>query len=168
MKTILERWKRRFLTPIGKITVIKTLIISLLNHIFIGLPNPPLSMLEEINKILFNFIWNGKSRVKNNVITKPYKEGGLKMMNKNALISSLKLSWIKKYILTNGKWKDIASLYIDNNKIMKCGKHYSETPIKNQFWRDTLNAYIQLCNIHTINENDARQYPIFKNRETLI
>ena len=51
---------------------------------------------------------------------------------------------IKKYILTNGKWKDTASLYIDNNKIMKCGKQYSETQIiqiKNQFWRDTLNAY---------------------------
>lgn len=36
-----KHWKRRILIPIEKITAIKTLLISQLNHLFTMLPNPP-------------------------------------------------------------------------------------------------------------------------------
>lgn len=35
---LIEQWKRRILTPIGHVTVIKTLLIPKLNHLFISLP----------------------------------------------------------------------------------------------------------------------------------
>lgn len=40
IKSILKQWKKRHLTPIGKITVIKTLVLPLLNHILMSIPNP--------------------------------------------------------------------------------------------------------------------------------
>jgi hypothetical protein len=40
MVALTEQWKRRTLTPIGRTTVIKTLLIPKLNHLFISLPTP--------------------------------------------------------------------------------------------------------------------------------
>ena len=100
---------------IGQITVIKTLIISLFNHLFMALPNPPASMIIELNKIIYDFIWNGTPRIKASVLVKPYEEGGLKMINISAFIAALKLTWIRRMILNKGKWIDIVNLYIDIN-----------------------------------------------------
>ena len=40
MKALIKQWKRIILTPIGRITVVKTFIIPKLNHLFIFLPTP--------------------------------------------------------------------------------------------------------------------------------
>ena len=53
IKNILKQWKKRNLTPIGKITVLKTLVLSKLNHIFISLPTPSEQKLKEIEKYFF-------------------------------------------------------------------------------------------------------------------
>lgn len=67
IKGIIEQWKRRNLTPIGKITLIKSLIVSQLNHLFITLPNPNEKTIKQLNDILFNFIWNSKiDKIKRN------------------------------------------------------------------------------------------------------
>ena len=52
---LIKVWKRRYLTPIGKITVIKTLLLPILNHLFISLPNPEENILKEINRIVYDF-----------------------------------------------------------------------------------------------------------------
>ena len=40
--SLIQRWNCRILTPIGKVTVAKTLILPKLNHLFISLPTPNL------------------------------------------------------------------------------------------------------------------------------
>ena len=40
IKSLIQQWKRRILTPIGRTTVVKTIIIPKVNHLFISLPNP--------------------------------------------------------------------------------------------------------------------------------
>lgn len=40
MEKVLKQWNRRGLSPTGKITVMKTLIIPLFNLLFISLPHP--------------------------------------------------------------------------------------------------------------------------------
>jgi hypothetical protein len=52
----IKNWKRRFISPIGKITIIKCLLLPLFNHLFFTLPDPGRSILKEINDILFNFL----------------------------------------------------------------------------------------------------------------
>jgi hypothetical protein len=44
-----------------KVTVIKTLALPKLIHLFTSLPNLKQSMLNELNKLFFNFIWDGKT-----------------------------------------------------------------------------------------------------------
>ena len=52
IKSLLNSWKKRILTPIGKIAVSKSLIISQLNHLFMSLPNPNENFIKELNKLL--------------------------------------------------------------------------------------------------------------------
>ena len=40
IKSFIQQWNRRILTPIGRITVVKTLILLKLNHLFISLSTP--------------------------------------------------------------------------------------------------------------------------------
>ena len=98
IKTKINYWKRRNLTPLGKITVIKSLLLSSLNHLFISLPNPNEKTMKEINDLFYNFIWEGTSRIKRTVLCKEYCEGGLKMTDINAFIAALKSTWLRKLV----------------------------------------------------------------------
>ena len=40
IKKLIKLWKCRYITPLGKITVIKSLLLPILNHLFISIPNP--------------------------------------------------------------------------------------------------------------------------------
>ena len=57
---LIQHWKRRFLTPIGRVTVIKTLLIPKLNHLFIYIPNPKKEIFSSLCKANFEFLWNSK------------------------------------------------------------------------------------------------------------
>ena len=46
MKDNINSWNKRYLTPLGKITVIKTFLISQINHLILALPNPTPDMLK--------------------------------------------------------------------------------------------------------------------------
>ena len=59
VNSIINLWKNRSLTPIGKITVIKTLLLSQFNHLFSSVVTPT-QTLDKINKIFFKFLWDGK------------------------------------------------------------------------------------------------------------
>ena len=55
IKTKINYWNRRSLTPIGRITVIKSLLLSSLNHLFVSLPNPNEKLLKDLNELFFKF-----------------------------------------------------------------------------------------------------------------
>ena len=59
-KQILTNLKKCNLTPFGKITVIKTFIISKFNYLFIALPNPSPENIKSIFDIMYKFIWDDK------------------------------------------------------------------------------------------------------------
>ena len=50
IETIVNRWKNRYLTPLGKITVIKTLLLPKLTHLFMSIPSPNADFILKINK----------------------------------------------------------------------------------------------------------------------
>lgn len=98
MKTTINIWKQRQLTLTGKVLIIKTLIISQLIHIANLVPIPE-DAITDINKILYEFLWNGKThKVKKNVIIQNFKRGGYKMIDLKSLITAQKLKWIKLYL----------------------------------------------------------------------
>ena len=68
----------RYLTPFGKITILKTLILSQFNHLFTSVVIEK-KILVDINKIFYEFLWNGKpDKISRNDVCRSYHAGGLK------------------------------------------------------------------------------------------
>ena len=97
IRKLVNSWSKRNLSTFGRITVVKSLMIPKLTHLFISLPNPQKELLREIDTLLFSYIWNSKvDRIARKYITRQYNEGGLRMINTQVFIKSLKLTWIRR------------------------------------------------------------------------
>ena len=80
IKQIINRWMKRVITPLVRIAVIKSLLVSKLNYLFSTLPNPPGVFLKDLNHILFKFVWSNKpDRIKRSIACRPVCEGGFGM-----------------------------------------------------------------------------------------
>ena len=53
IKRLLRTWSKRHLTPYGKITVIKTLVLPKLVYLFCNIPDPPDTFIQTIDKMFF-------------------------------------------------------------------------------------------------------------------
>ena len=104
-----------FGATLGKITVLKSLIASQLVYILSPLPTEHY-ILNEMNKVFFNFLWNGKGdKIKRNIMIGDYSQGGLRMIDIQSFNKALKTMWVIKYLDESnlGKWK----LFFDNELI---------------------------------------------------
>ena len=138
----IKRWQLRQLTPIGKITVLKTLILSKFIHIFSILPIPE-SFIRKLNAIFFKFLWNNKpDKIKRETVCLDYQLGGLKMINVHAFINSLKVSWVRRmFCQTECQW-----LILFKEMYGITGKLYFESmwcdvlvkKMTNSFWVDVI------------------------------
>jgi len=78
---ILGCWKLCRLSLLGKITVLKSLIASLLVYIFSPLETNH-TAIKDINVLFYIFLWNDKGdKIKINIMINDYSEGGLKMID---------------------------------------------------------------------------------------
>ena len=94
----LGSWEYRRLSLLGKITVLKSLIVSKLVYILSPLPTN-YRVLKELSKSFFHFLWSGKGdKVKRNVMIGDYSDGGLKMIDLESFNKALKSTWVKKYL----------------------------------------------------------------------
>ena len=146
-RDIVKHWNRRYLTPIGKITVIKTFIITKFIHIFTTLPNPPEEIKKSINDIIFKFLWDQKpDKIKRTQVARSYYQGGLKMINLENFILGLKITWIRRLLTQSySPWITLFETTITTvTKIIQLGQLYTlelVSKIHNIFWRDILMAY---------------------------
>ena len=105
-KTI-EIWQFRRLTLLGKIVVVKSLLVSQLVYIMSPLPTSS-GHLKDINNLLYQFLWDGKrDKIKRVEMINDYATGGLKMLDIQIFNCALKAKWIQKYLDSSnkGKWK---------------------------------------------------------------
>ena len=105
---MLNEWKNRSLTVTGKITVLKSLVLPKLTHLFTALPQPKEDMIRRLEN-MYRFIWNGKrSRIKKETLCLPYDLGGQGMTGLKNYIAALKITWVKRAITTSHPWERIA------------------------------------------------------------
>ena len=97
----LMQWRHRKLSLMGKIVVIKSYALPKLKYPLTSLPNPPKETIKRIEKMMYNFIWDGKpDKIKREILTSDYDKGGLRMIDIEKFIWSLKISWVKRILQT--------------------------------------------------------------------
>ena len=93
--------EKRCLTPLGKITVIKSLILSQLNYLFMLILLPGKGFCENLNKKSYNFVWDDKpEKIKRVILSQNKVNGGLKMPNIVNFIYALKCTWIRRIFVS--------------------------------------------------------------------
>ncbi|KAK3589198.1 hypothetical protein CHS0354_020055 [Potamilus streckersoni] len=91
-KRILASWSQRHLSVVGKVIVVKTLVLSIFMHLFSELPNPLAKVEAELNRTLFKFVWSGKvERIKRDILVAPENEEGLYMIHIFSFIRYIKI-----------------------------------------------------------------------------
>ena len=166
IKKILQFYSKLNLSLIGKVTVIKTLVIPKLVYLFSVLPTPAQTYIKDIEKLFREFIWNSKkARISLNQLENNISEGGLKLTNINAFCAALKLSWIKRLITSDGSWQSIFQYSISQDKInIWCLDVMSlftlSSNISNAFWKDIFYAWAKYKSNFTDDIN-IRSYPIW-------
>ena len=87
--------KARSIWVLGKITISKTLILPLFNHLFMPIPTPA-KTLKEITTMFFGYPWGEKpDKIKRTTVCADYIGGGLRMIKIQNFEKAVKLNWIK-------------------------------------------------------------------------
>ena len=131
------------ITPLGRVATLKSLILSKLIHLWILLPDPPDNFVKYLQKICFQFVWNGKQdRIARKTTIKDVKSG-LNIPDIKTYILALKLTWIKKLKISNHKWRNIPmELYPFLHQLEFYGPcFFNQTVKNNSFWSDVFKAY---------------------------
>ena len=112
MENRIKTWKPRNLSLNGKILIIKTLLLSVINLQATVLPITD-GLEKRLNKLIYNYLWNGPDKVKRSVIVQKVSEGGLKMIDVNSWLLSLKAAWVPKIINSKENFVNILTYYLD-------------------------------------------------------
>ena len=96
MKNLIKAWEKRKLTLIGKILIIKSLILPIFT--FCASSNIiPGKYVKEIESCCYRYIWDGKNdKVKRNTLIGRYEKGGLNMIDFDSYFKALKASWVPR------------------------------------------------------------------------
>ena len=139
IKNVIEIWQFRRLTLLGKMTLIKSLLVSQLIYILTPLPTYTTAVqLQMVNKLLFGFLWDGKGdKIKREHIIRNYEQSGLKMID--IYIRSISLSnhpgSRSTLIMTRRLMEDGSFFFYDNLKmyggkfILSCNLHKDDIPL---------------------------------------
>ena len=136
MKKIKCSWSARNLTLLGKIAILKSLVVSQIVYLLSPLPSPS-GVIKEINCLLYDFLWDSKGdKIKRTEMINEYNKGGLKMIDLQRFNESLKIKWIKGYLDDNdkGKWKSLVNHYLEKHGgklVFSANLKRQDTPLLN-------------------------------------
>ena len=83
----LRIWNWRDLTIIGRIQIVKTFIIFIFLYRASLIPMGK-DFVKQANKIIFDFIWKGKDKIKRSTLVSEIEDGGLKAPNLESIIET--------------------------------------------------------------------------------
>ena len=147
MEKLISVWKSRNLTLVGKITIIKTLLISKIIHILLSLPRPSEELFKNIEEVFKKILWNDKPpKFKLSTLELQTANGGLQFPDIRKIDTTMKASWVKRIYKSDEGWASTPIFYgLDN--IYKYGDIFIQRKksIKNNFWSDVIKSIYEVC-----------------------
>ena len=170
IKSLIDKWSKRNLTPLGRITVVKTIVLSKLVHLFSCLPSPGKLFVNELQRKLFTFVWQGKpDRIARDMLVQDYKDGGLRMPHVVSFIQSLKVKWLQRLLYSDAVWTDLFDTIFPRSlhDVLYFGKDYLRKilpTVQNDFYRDVMDAVVKYReSVERPGDGDSRYDPMWHN-----
>ena len=156
MRKLIYSWQHRKLTLIGRVQIVKSLIIPQITHILNTIPVTNIQ-LKEIEELIYQYIWQGKTnKVKSSVIVQDYVYGGLKVPDIKALTESQKLKWVKLYTENHPcLWKVLTDSLINVKNLhiyLRSNFHLQPNVTQSLFYQDVLTSLSHLNKLDNGND----------------
>ena len=100
-KFMLNRWKGRDLSLMGRLMIVKAQGISQIQYLASNIIMPQI-YVKKINRLLYNFIWKGPDKMKRNIVKRGIKQGGLAMPDAAEIAKAASIQWIGR----GERWAD--------------------------------------------------------------
>lgn len=184
IKCIIQSWYKRNLSIMGKICLVKSLLISQLTYVMQALVIP-MHILQQINTILFRFIWKKRysntkafEKVKRKIMCKDTEQGGLNMINIVDMQNSFLLAWANKLrSKQNCKWKQIPmTVFSTLGHNLACFSSNVEVKrfkgigsVTNVFWKQVLQCYLEQFQVENARATHLKpvEYQIIWNNDCI-
>lgn len=156
VKKLCDHWAKRNISVLGRVTVVKSLILPKFNHLILTLPSPSEEFMKKLQTDLFKFIWKGNDKIKRTQMINEKESGGVKMIDLKEFFEALKITWIRRLVNSSIDEK-IGALFvhctsITNKNVLYMGGNYVESKAvntSNLFWKDVLFSWGQLLKKNT-------------------
>ena len=164
---IIKHWSYKKCTPLGRANVVRTFLLSKLNHIALVYPVIDNLDIDELEKSIYKFIWGGTAHVLRQDAKASFRAGGLNMPDLITSLNSFNVSWLRR--IKNGMdseatwintFKDMLIEYSNGRKIedffllgTKGIRAFKEN-CDNKFWKCTLQSIYEILPIFHTNHID--------------
>ena len=156
VKKLLNIWSSRGLSIYVKVTIIRSLIIPKFVYISSILPVPK-EIIKELNQMIFKFLWKGTDKVTRLSTINKYENGGLKMIDLESMIKSLRLAWLKRiFQCNNGAWRNLLRFSLEpfgGLFFFHCNYDIKEIHISSKFYPELLGLSLIVFSIVEGNVN---------------
>ena len=146
IKDILNMWKWRGLTLLGRIQIVKTFIIpKVLSKT--SLITVTEDLIKEVNSLIYRFIWKGNDKIKRVALINDIEDGGLRMLDIQSMILAQRAMVLKRFADKNNpsSWKITLNYFlsqIGGELILKCNFDTRKLPIYiPAFYKECLDAW---------------------------
>ena len=179
LQKMIKNWSARDLSIHGKVTIVKTFMVSQFNFIMqsVGLPE---KILDDINRMLYKFIWQRRysnrkafEKVKRKIVQQDYDNGGIRMIDMKSMQSYFYLQWAGKIVSCNDNWTYIPRhvLQIGNNSNFlvldfNCKAKDAKVDIQNSFWKEVAINFLnnnKLKTFEEITQDNVHNQNLFNN-----
>ena len=167
--TLLNLWKSRNLTIYGRCQVLKSLAMPKLFYIC-NVMVPPKHVILNVKRKILEFIWNTKRpKVKYQILTKDYDNGGIKLPDIELRLQTQRVLWAKRLLTGNDNiFKLIPRLYLKSIGGLKhitynfdIGILPKKLPI---FYKLIFEAWAQFSNHKPLCLEEVKMQPLWCNR----
>ena len=127
----------------GKVQIIKTFVVPKISYCT-NIISLNTEKLNEINSLLFRFLWKGNNKIKRSVVVNSYEQGGgVKMTHLESHIKAQKITCPKSYYQDYpSTWKNILDFYLKNvgeRFLLKCNFLVSKLQLQlPEFYKECL------------------------------
>ena len=176
MEKLFESWKKRKLTIFGKCEIINTLAVSKLIYVASVLSLPNDTLIKDVNRLIYKFLWNSRDRIKRNTLIGPVKSGGINVVDIVTKLKALKSSGVSRLLKNKGQICMFLNSILRNNKctlnyILKMNDTVAEnfSFLKNvpQFYKEVFTCFNEckkLIPIDKMTVDSFFQQPLWNNK----
>ena len=103
VKQQIAKWSRRDMTPMGRIVILESHMISQFVYLLSNIPTQPKHFFVEFERLIFDFIWSGKkAKIKKSILYASKNDGldwgGLDVPHLLSQVKAAKISWLHRIV----------------------------------------------------------------------